>query len=232
MKADPVMRKLIRQVGPFRLKKAKAGSHFDHVVRAIIYQQLSGKAAATIHKRVKELFGHDPTPEEILSTPEELLRKAGLSRQKLTYLKDLAGSVVTGVLNIETLDKEDDETVIEKLTQVRGIGRWTAQMFLIFRLGRKNILPTVDLGINKAIMQAYGLKKMPKPDEVVKIGEKWSPFSSVASWYLWRSLDQPMPKKLQKLAEKRLKELSGRRSRKAGGSRQQSRTKRRSSPSK
>ena len=191
-KNDPVLAKIIAEVGPCRLKPNAEGTHFDHVVRAIVYQQLSGKAAATIHGRVKALFGgRNPTPQELLSTPEESLRGAGLSRQKLGYLRDFAQRIVEGEVPIDSLHELDDEAVIEALTKVKGIGRWTAQMFLMFRLGRPNVLPTVDLGINKAVMRAYGLRRMPKPKQLLKIGASWAPFATVACWYLWRSLELP-----------------------------------------
>lgn len=193
--ADPVLARVIRAVGPFTLKRAKAGTHFDHVVRAIIYQQLSGKAAATIHARVKGVFGGaDPTAAQILAAADETLRAAGLSRQKLGYLKDLAARVANGEVPFDTLEQLEDEAIIEALTRVKGVGPWTAQMFLMFRLGRPNVLPLVDLGINKAIMNEYKLRKMPKPKDVERIGAAWAPHATVACWYLWRSLELPRSK--------------------------------------
>lgn len=188
--ADPVMAKVIRRVGPFKLKPKHEGTHFDHIVRAIVYQQLSGKAAATIHSRVNALFGTTPpTAFDLLAADEARLRSAGLSRQKLSYLKDLAAKVVSGEVPLDALHELEDAAIVDALIKVKGIGPWTAQMFLMFRLGRPDVLPTVDLGINKAIMREYKLRRMPKPKDVLKIGASWSPYSTVACWYLWRSLE-------------------------------------------
>ena len=157
-----------------------------------MYQQLSGKAAATIHGRVLDLFGgRAPTPEELATASEASLRAAGLSRQKLMYLKDLASRVASGEVPIETLHELPDEAVIDALVRVKGVGRWTAQMFLMFRLGRPDVLPELDLGIQNAIRRAYRLRSRPTPERVAKIGAPWAPYRTVASWYLWRSLDLP-----------------------------------------
>ena len=181
---------VIRRVGPFRLVRATAGTHFDAVCRSIIYQQLSGKAAATIHGRVLDLYGgRAPLPDELAITPDDHLRRAGLSRQKLSYLKDLAARVAANELPIEVLHELSDDDVIDALVQVKGVGRWTAQMFLMFRLGRPDVLPELDLGIQKAIQLAYRLRKRPLPVRVSKIGAVWAPYRTVASWYLWRSLE-------------------------------------------
>jgi 3-methyladenine DNA glycosylase/8-oxoguanine DNA glycosylase len=181
---------VIRRVGPFRLVPRASGTHFDAVCRSIIYQQLSGKAAATIHDRVLGLYGgRAPLPAELAATSDEQLRGVGLSRQKLSYLKDLASRVATSELPIESLHELPDEDVIESLVRVKGVGRWTAQMFLMFRLGRPDVLPELDLGIQKAIQRVYGLRKRPLPERVVKIGAAWAPYRTVASWYLWRSLE-------------------------------------------
>ena len=190
LRADPALARVIAQVGPCRFAPTAEGTHFDALVRSIIYQQLSGKAAATIHRRVQEIFGgRAPTPAELAATPDETLRAAGLSRQKLSYLKDLAARVHSGAVPLDHLDGLPDDEIISALVQVKGIGRWTAQMFLMFRLGRPNVLPELDLGIQKGIQRAYRLRSLPKPDRVKKIGAKWAPYSSVACWYLWRSLD-------------------------------------------
>jgi len=188
--ADPVLGDVIRRVGPFRLVRATAGTHFDAVCRSIIYQQLSGKAAATIHGRVLDLYGgRAPLPDELAITPDDHLRRAGLSRQKLSYLKDLAARVAANELPIEVLHELSDDDVIDVLVQVKGVGRWTAQMFLMFRLGRPDVLPELDLGIQKAIQLAYRLRKRPLPVRISKIGAVWAPYRTVASWYLWRSLE-------------------------------------------
>lgn len=200
-RADPVLAEVIQRVGPCRLSPRTDGTHFDALVRAIVYQQLSGKAAATIHGRLQGLFGgRSPTPAELLATSEETLRGAGLSRQKLSYLKDFASKVESGAVPIDELQIGglDDHEIIEHLIQVKGIGRWTVQMFLIFRLGRLDVLPELDLGVQNAIKRAYRMRKQPGPKDVRRIGAKWAPYSSVACWYLWRSLEVPAPAKTAK----------------------------------
>lgn len=192
MAADPKLAAVIERVGPFRLRPRADGTHFDAVCRSIIYQQLSGKAAATIHGRVLALYGdRAPTPGELAATGDEMLRGAGLSRQKLSYLKDLATRVSTGDVPIESLHELPDDEVIDALVRVKGVGRWTAQMFLMFRLGRPDVLPELDLGIQNAIRRTYSLRKRPLPARVTKIGAAWAPYRTVASWYLWRSLELP-----------------------------------------
>ena len=188
--ADATLADVIRRVGAFRLVPKREGTHFDAVCRSIVYQQLSGKAAATIHGRVLDLYGgRAPLPHELASTPDDQLRGVGLSRQKLSYLKDLASRVATDELPIEMLHELRDEDVIETLVRVKGVGRWTAQMFLMFRLGRPDVLPELDLGIQNAVQRAYRLRKRPTPERVGKIGAAWAPYRTVASWYLWRSLE-------------------------------------------
>jgi 3-methyladenine DNA glycosylase/8-oxoguanine DNA glycosylase len=191
-RADPVIARVIDAVGPCRFQARAEGTHFDALVRAIVYQQLSGKAAATIHGRLRALFGgRDPTPDELLAIPEETLRGVGLSRQKLGYIRDLAARVSSGELPIDNLHELDDDALTEALVRVKGIGRWTAQMFLMFRLGRPNVLPEFDLGIQNGMQRAYGLRARPKPKDVLRIGERWAPHASIASWYLWRVLEVP-----------------------------------------
>lgn len=189
------MADVIRRVGSFKPRVAAEGTHFDAVVRSIVFQQLSTKAASTIHGRLQGLFGdRPPLPHELSAMTDEQLRSVGLSRQKIGYMRDLADRVVTGDVPISTLHDLGDEEVITALTRVKGVGKWTAQMFLMFRLERQNVLPDLDLGIQKAIKLAYGLRKMPTPDRVRRIGAKWDPYCSIASWYLWRSLDLPKEK--------------------------------------
>ena len=189
-KSDPVMAEVIIRVGACRAGPRTDGSHFDAVMRSIIFQQLSGQAAGTIHRRFQSLYGgRDPKPAELARTPDKELRGIGLSRQKSAYLKDLAARVLAGDCPIESLHELSDDEVIAALTAVKGIGRWTAQMFLMFRLGRPDVLPELDLGIQKAIRRAYRLRKHPTPERVGKIGAKWAPYRSIASWYLWRLLD-------------------------------------------
>ena len=189
-RADPQLGAVIEKVGRCSFVARAEGTHFGALVRSIVYQQLSGKAAGTSHARLRALFGdRDPTAREILATPEETLRGVGLSRQKLSYLRDLAERVEGGALPVDALHELDDEALTTALVQVKGIGRWTAQMFLMFRLGRPDVLPDLDLGIQKGIQHAYGLRAKPTPKEVLRVGEKWAPYRTIASWYLWRLLD-------------------------------------------
>lgn len=181
---------VIERVGPYRLTPSTHLSPFEAVARSIVYQQLSNKAAATIYGRVEALFAPSrPDASRLLEISDARLRSAGLSTQKTAYLKDLASRVAGGEVPINSLHELDDSEVIAHLTRVKGVGRWTAQMFLIFRLGRPDVLPELDLGVQKAVQRAYRLRKLPTPDRLQKIGAKWAPYRSVASWYLWRSLD-------------------------------------------
>ena len=187
---DERIARVIDQVGACRFTPRIEGTHFDALLRAIVYQQLSGKAASTILGRVLALYGgRYPTADELISTPEEQLRAAGLSRQKLSYLRDLARHVQDGSLPLDRVHDLDDTQIIEALTAVKGIGRWSAQMFLMFRLGRPDVLPDADLGIRKGIQRAYRMRKLPPPKKVQQMGARWSPYATYACWYLWRSLD-------------------------------------------
>ena len=189
-RVDPVLGGVIARVGPCRLEIRRTGTHYDALVRSIVYQQLSGKAAGTILRRFCELYpGKRPRAELVLATDEALLRGAGLSRQKMGYLRDLSARVADRSLPLAHLGRLHDDDIIDHLVQVKGIGRWTVQMFLMFRLGRPDVLPELDLGVQNAIQRAYGLKKRPTPKDVLRIGEPWRPHASVASWYLWRSLE-------------------------------------------
>lgn len=189
---DPVMAEVISKVGPFNLTLRTAGTHFDALVRSIVYQQLSGKAAATIHGRVLQLFDPlAPLPPQILSAEHAALRGAGLSQQKASYLRNLAEHSLNGSLPVESLHELSDDEIIAALTQVKGIGRWSAQMFLMFRLGRPNVLPDLDLGVQKGIQVAYRMRKLPPPKKVLEVGAKWAPYRSVGSWYMWRVLEMP-----------------------------------------
>ena len=187
---DPVLAVLIARVGPYRLQHRRAGTHYDALVRAIVYQQLSGKAAGTILRRFCALYpGNRPTALLVLRTDDAVMRGAGLSRQKLGYLRYLSERVTNGTLPLAHLGRLEDDAIIEHLVQVKGIGKWTAQMFLMFRLGRPDVLPDLDLGIQNAIQRAYGLKARPTPKDVLRIGACWHPHATMASWYLWRSLE-------------------------------------------
>lgn len=190
--ADPVLGAWIDTVGRCGWTRLNDGTHFDHIARSIVYQQLSGAAANTIYGRLLALYGgRTPTPAQLAKTPDEQLRAVGLSTRKAEYIKDLARRTAEGSLAVESIHDMDDAAVIETLTSVRGIGQWTAQMVLMFRLGRPDVLPVLDLGVQKAIKMLYRLRSLPTPERVAKIGARWAPYRTVASWYLWRRVDDP-----------------------------------------
>src|SRR5581483_8914599 len=185
---DPVMAEIIDRVGPYRLELREP--QFSTLVRSIIYQQLSGRVASKILERVIAAMPDGRlSPEGVLSLTTEQMRAAGLSGQKAAYLRDLAEKTLAGHVDFASLPSLPDDDVIEHLTRVKGIGVWTAHMFLIFALGRPDILPTGDLGVRAAMKKAYRMRALPKPERMQKIGRRWKPYSSVASWYLWRSLE-------------------------------------------
>jgi DNA-3-methyladenine glycosylase II len=186
-RADPVMAKIIERVGPCEL--AALQPSFETLARSITFQQLHGKAAGTIFARVQKAVGRSFTATAFLKVEPETLRACGLSRQKLASLTDLAEHVIRRRINFKKLQELDNDAVLEALTQVRGVGVWTAQIFLMFALQRPNVLPAGDFGIRNAVRQAYGLKEMPKPAELAEIAQPWHPYCTVASWYLWRSLE-------------------------------------------
>jgi DNA-3-methyladenine glycosylase II len=186
---DPVIRDLMRRYGPCGLADAQHTDPFRALIHAIISQQLSTRAAATIEGRFRALFGGVPTPSHVAATPDGELRAVGLSGQKVRYLRDLCRCVEEGSLPLAALDVMSDDEVIAALTQVKGIGRWTAEMFLMFRLHRPDVLPVDDLGIVKAVQRAYRLRSIPTPNRLMRLGESWRPYRSVACWYLWASLD-------------------------------------------
>jgi DNA-3-methyladenine glycosylase II len=189
MRRDPVIAALIRQHGECGLSSVGRADPFHALLQAIIAQQLSTKAAETIERRVSAIFDGNPTPAAIAATSDERLRAVGLSPQKLKYIRDLCARILDGSLNLETLASLPDDEVIVALTGVKGIGRWTAEMFLMFRLNRPDVLPLGDLGIVKAVQRAYKLRTVPSPERLTRIGETWRPYRSVACWYLWASLD-------------------------------------------
>lgn len=197
--ADPTLARVIDAVGDRRLELKPAASVFEALTEAIVYQQLHGKAAATIHGRLCALFprsGGVPTPANILRATDERLRGAGLSRAKLAALRDLAARTRAGELpTIASAQTLDDAALIEQLTVVRGIGPWTVQMFLMFRLGRPDVLPTGDFGVREGFRIAYRKRAQPTADALAKYGRRWAPFRSVASWYLWRAAEPPKPSK-------------------------------------
>ena len=185
---DPILGKIIDKVGDYSLKRRN--HHFAVLVESIISQQLATKAAEAIFRRFTKLYPKFPTATQILATRRSKLRKTGMSGMKIDYLKDLARNIEEGRLKIKSLPKMSDEQVIEQLTQIKGIGRWTAEMFLIFSLGRQDVLPVHDLGLQKAVQFAFSLPQLPKPKEVEKLGERWKPYRSIATWYLWKSLQK------------------------------------------
>lgn len=190
MRRDPVLARLIKAHGPCGLAAAQRTDHFTALVRAITGQQLSTKAAATIFSRLVALMpAGQLTPEGMAGVSDDALRAAGMSRQKIAYFRDLTAHVQSGRLPLDSLDAMTDDDVIAALTKVKGIGRWSAEMFLMFRLHRPDVLPVDDLGIVNAVTSVYGLRKRPTADRIRKLGEAWKPYRSVASWYLWRSLD-------------------------------------------
>ncbi len=188
LRKDPVLVDIIEMVGEFKLKKKS--QHFAVLVESIISQQLATSAADAIFKRFRGLYPKFPTAAEVLGTRKSKLRTVGLSGMKVEYLKDLAKHVETGKLDMKAISKMSDEDVIANLTQVKGIGRWTAEMFLIFSLGRMDVFPVGDLGLRRGVQIAFSLKEMPKPKETEKFGDRWKPYRSVATWYLWKSLQK------------------------------------------
>lgn len=194
VKADPVLGALMKQVGPFRLEVEALRSPFMALARSIAYQQLTGKAAATIFGRVVERVGEGKrfTPEAVLALPVESLREAGLSGAKTLALRDLASKALEGhVPTLARARRMSDAALVEHLSQVRGIGQWTVEMLLIFRLGRPDVLPVDDYGVRKGFMRTYGLSEMPRPKELLAYGERWRPWRTVASWYMWRATELP-----------------------------------------
>jgi 3-methyladenine DNA glycosylase/8-oxoguanine DNA glycosylase len=190
--SDEILAAVIDAVGPFRLQPIGASSIFGALARAIVYQQLTGKAAATIFARFCALFpGAEPSPEQVLAASEDQLRGAGLSRSKLLSLRDLAGKTVSGEIpTLADIQRMEDQAIIECLTEVRGVGRWTVEMLLIFRLGRPDVLPADDYGIRKGFARAYAQGELPARKDVETYGIRWKPYRTVASWYLWRVAEQ------------------------------------------
>jgi DNA-3-methyladenine glycosylase II len=185
--ADPVLRAIIERIGSYRMEYGDP--QFHSLAEAIVYQQLNGKAAVTIFKRLTALAGEPLTPQGILKLTNEQMRAVGLSKQKSSYLRDLAERAHSGELNFARLPELPDQDVIEHLTRVKGIGVWTAHMFLMFALRRPNVLPTGDFGVRMAIKKYYNKRKLPKPAQMEKIAKAWEPYRSVACWYLWKSMD-------------------------------------------
>ena len=196
---DAKLGALIERVGPFTMRLDPLPSPFESLLEAILYQQLHGKAAATIHRRVREYYGGDPSPQLLIDTPDEVLRAAGVSGNKTRAMKDLAARTLDGTVpSHAAIRKMSDADIVERLTEVRGIGPWTVEMLLIFRMGRPDVLPVTDYGVRKGYALTFqrvpksrplAAEDLPKPDVVFKRGLRWRPFRSVASWYLWRACD-------------------------------------------
>ena len=197
--ADKKLGGLIERVGPFTMKLDSSASPFESLLESILYQQLNGKAAATIHGRVKDCFGGDPAPQLMLDTPDDRLRACGVSGNKIKAFKDLAAKTLDGTVPTHAaIKKLSDAEIIERLTAVRGIGAWTVEMLLIFRLGRPDVFPVTDYGVRKGFAltfqkipktRALKAEDLPKADVMLKRAKKWSPYRSVASWYMWRACD-------------------------------------------
>jgi DNA-3-methyladenine glycosylase II len=199
MRRDPILGAAIKKIGPCGMADRQRNDHLSALIGAIVSQQLSTKAAATIFGRLVALFpdNHIQDAAAIAVQSDAALRAVGLSGQKVSYLRDLSARVLDGRLNLEELETLPDESVIERLTAVKGFGRWTAEMFLMFRLHRPDVLPAGDLGIVTAIQRLYKLRKRPDPKRILKIGEGWRPYRSVASWYLWQTLRDLQKTKLK-----------------------------------
>lgn len=192
-RVDPVLRRLIRDVGPCLLQPRRQRTPFESLARAIAYQQLHDRAAESILTRLRELFPRQrfPTPVQLLALDPMTIRAAGFSRAKVAALRDLAEKVLDGTVPTNRMVRSlGDEAIIERLTVVRGIGRWTAEMLLIFQLGRPDVLPIDDFGLRNGFRLAYGLQEMPKPKDVLRYGERWKPYRTIAAWYLWRAADR------------------------------------------
>lgn len=188
--ADPVLARLIEEHGSYEPRPSD--DPWSALVRSILFQQLAGAAASAIQRRWFAFYGDEeatPTPEQILATSDEEFRACGISRQKMSYFRDLAEHTSSGRLPFSRMSRMSDEDVVASLTQVRGVGEWTAHMHLMFHLGRPDVLPIGDLGVRKGMQVAYGLDEMPTPKEALQIGAKWAPFRSVGAWYMWRAIE-------------------------------------------
>jgi len=191
-KADKILGQLIKKIGPCGWKPRKRRSPFEALVQSVTYQQLNGTAAAIIFGRVKALYPgrRFPTPEDLLATPDESLRAAGLSRAKIAAIKDIAAKTLAGIVpTSRAIARMENEAIIAQLTTIRGVGPWTVEMLLMFKLGRPDVLPVTDYGVRKGFALTYKLDDLPTPVALLAHGEKWRPYRSIAAWYLWRALD-------------------------------------------
>jgi DNA-3-methyladenine glycosylase II len=217
---DGVLKELIGNVRPFTISVTGEESPYEVLIRSIAYQSISGKAARTIYERIKALGenGRLPAPDKLLKIPMTRLRKAGLSRAKVLSMKDLAKKAIAGIVPThEEALKLSDQELVERLDSVRGIGAWTVEMFLIFRLGRPDVLPIHDLGVKKGWSVAYKKKHMPHPKELLKFGERWRPYRTVASWYMWRAFERAGYKVTNKILRARKRKRSAAKKRNAAG---------------
>jgi DNA-3-methyladenine glycosylase II len=204
-RGDPVMAQLIRRAGPFVIRPERNRSPYESLIRAVAHQQLTGNVARTILGRFCALYGGDryPRPDQLVATPDEQLRAVGFSRAKAASLKDIAAKTLDGTIpERRILARLSDEAIIERLTEARGVGRWTVEMFLMFTLGRPDVLPVDDYGICMGYRIAYGKRQMPKPKALAKFGERWAPYRTTAAWYLWRAVDFDREQQ-QKAAQKK-----------------------------
>jgi len=189
LKKDPKLARIIKVVGKYQI--TTTSNYFESLIEAIITQQLAGSAAKAISKRFRGLYGKRfPKPADVLKTSDSKIRKTGLSGMKVKYIKDLSKNIESKKLKLRSLSKLSDDEIVEQLTQVKGIGRWTAEMFLIFSLGRMDVLPVGDLGLKKGVQLLNSSTKLPTPDEIEELAEKWRPYRTVATWYLWKSLQK------------------------------------------
>jgi DNA-3-methyladenine glycosylase II len=225
---DKKLAELISNTVPFQTDSDQLQSPYEALLESIAYQSISGKAAATIFGRIKALSGNGraPSPEQMLKIRKPVLRKAGLSGAKVLAMKDLAQKTIDGIVpTLEQAEKLSDEELVERLVSVRGIGAWTVEMFLIFRLGRPDVLPIHDLGVKKGWSVAYGKKHMPKPKELLKFGERWRPYRTVASWYMWRAFERAGYKATNKIRPAKVRKRKGKPSNTIPGKRPKSKRK-------
>ncbi len=207
-KLDPVLGKLIKKVGACSIDIDTSLTPYQSLVRSVVYQQLTGKAAASILNKVLALYPSKkfPTPEDIISTPDDTLRSAGLSRSKVAAIKDIALKTKEGVVpTSRAIQKMSNEEILERLTSIRGVGPWTVEMMLIFKMGRPDVLPITDYGVRKGFALAFGRKELPSPKELAAYGIKWAPYRSMAAWYLWRAVDLELTRRKESKDEHKSK---------------------------
>jgi DNA-3-methyladenine glycosylase II len=193
LRVDPAFERIVASAPDFALHGRRQGDYFNALVRSIVYQQLAGRAAAAIHKRFIDVFGGEPKPGQVLAATEAQLRGAGLSNAKFLAIRDLAQKASDGSVPLERIEQLPDDEIVARLSAVRGIGRWTAEMFLIFQLGRQDVWPVDDLGVRRGYSVIHGLAEWPKPKELMALGEIYRPYRTAAAWYCWRTADTLLP---------------------------------------